>query len=259
MEKDCGTVGKARYGVHGMVTRTKATPLQEIYAITVRSESGRQETYRTTEEHPFWTVEEGWRKAGLLSEAYTLIDRTGAPVQIIHVEKETELQDVYNIEVDEHHTYHVGEIGIWVHNAKCCSVTSGVTSGGAANAASGALLRLDLQATQAANNVVDSLRATGHLPANYVTKSQAQASGWQPGKALNNYVPSGQMGGDIFMNSTNILPNAQGRVWFEADIGLSNTMSRSNQPGTRLLYSNDGLLYITTDHYKSVTNIGRWK
>ena len=105
-----------------MVTRTKATPLQEIYAITVRSESGRQETYRTTEEHPFWTVEEGWRKAGLLSEAYTLIDRTGAPVQIIHVEKETELQDVYNIEVDEHHTYHVGEIGVWVHNADCCKV-----------------------------------------------------------------------------------------------------------------------------------------
>ena len=109
------------YG-YRMVTRTKATPLQEIYAITVRSESGRQETYRTTEEHPFWTVEEGWRKAGLLSEAYTLIDRTGAPVQIIHVEKETELQDVYNIEVDEHHTYHVGEIGVWVHNAKCCDV-----------------------------------------------------------------------------------------------------------------------------------------
>ena len=67
MEKDCGTVGKARYGVHGMVTRTKATPLQEIYAITVRSEGGKQEIYRTTEEHPFWTVEEGWRKAGLLS------------------------------------------------------------------------------------------------------------------------------------------------------------------------------------------------
>ena len=111
-----------------MVTRTKTTPLQEIYAITVRSESGKHETYRTTEEHPFWTVEEGWRKAGLLSEAYTLINRTGAPVQIIHVEKETELQDVYSIEVDEHHTYHVGEIGVWVHNAKCCDLESTLES-----------------------------------------------------------------------------------------------------------------------------------
>ena len=69
-------------------------------------------------------MEEGWRKAGLLSEAYTLIDRTGAPVQIIHVEKKAELQDVYNIEVDEHHTYHVGEIGVWVHNAKCCDLST---------------------------------------------------------------------------------------------------------------------------------------
>ena len=44
-----------------------------------------------------------------------------------------------------------------------------------------------------------------------------------------------------------------------ADVGLKNTISRSKQPGTRLLYSNDGLLYITTDHYQSVTFIGRWK
>ncbi|ARE66925.1 guanine-specific ribonuclease N1 and T1 [Moraxella catarrhalis] len=36
-------------------------------------------------------------------------------------------------------------------------------------------------------------------------------------------------------------------------------MSRSKQPGTRLFYSNDGLLYIITDHYQSVTFIGRWK
>ena len=44
-----------------------------------------------------------------------------------------------------------------------------------------------------------------------------------------------------------------------ADVGLKNTISRSKQLGTRLLYSNDGLLYITTDHYQSVTFIGRWK
>ncbi|HFC6987279.1 TPA: ribonuclease, partial [Neisseria meningitidis] len=40
-------------------------------------------------------------------------------------------------------------------------------------------------------------------------------------------------------------------MWYEANIGLINTMSRSNQAGTRLLYSNYGLLYITTDHYIS--------
>ncbi|QHF53740.1 guanine-specific ribonuclease N1 and T1 [Pseudomonas sp. S49] len=36
-------------------------------------------------------------------------------------------------------------------------------------------------------------------------------------------------------------------------------MSRSNQPGTRLLYSDDGLLYIISDHYETVNSIGKWK
>ncbi|MBI4997202.1 MAG: hypothetical protein HZC22_09955 [Rhodocyclales bacterium] len=84
-------------------------------------------------------------------------------------------------------------------------------------------------------------------------------SGWQPGKALDNSVPGGQIGGDVFENASNVVPSATGRTWFEADVGLSNSMSRSNQPGTRLLYSSDGLLYITTDHYKTATKIGTWK
>lgn len=67
------------------------------------------------------------------------------------------------------------------------------------------------------------------------------------------------MGGNVFANSTGVLPDAPNRVWYEADIGLSNTMSRSNQPGTRLLYSSDGLLYITSDHYKTAVPIGNWK
>ncbi|WP_276526768.1 ribonuclease domain-containing protein, partial [Lonsdalea britannica] len=127
------------------------------------------------------------------------------------------------------------------------------------NAASYAGLKMDLKTTEAANEVVESLRSTGQLPQNYVNKAQATANGWKPGKALNNTNPDGQLGGDIFENSTNLLPSVPGRVWQEADIGLKNTMSRSNQPGTRLLYSNDGLLYITTDHYETATSIGKWK
>lgn len=133
------------------------------------------------------------------------------------------------------------------------------TNNAAHNSANYAGLKLDLKTTEAANEVVESLRNTGQLPQNYVNKMQAAANGWKPGKALNNMTPGGQLGGDIFENSTNILPSAQGRVWREADVGLNNTMSRSNQPGTRLLYSNDGLLYITTDHYGTATSIGKWK
>ncbi|EHP42653.1 guanine-specific ribonuclease N1 and T1 [Cupriavidus basilensis OR16] len=134
-----------------------------------------------------------------------------------------------------------------------------VTSEGTANAATYAGLKLDLKVTESANDLVDSLRVTGQLPRNYVTKAEATQQGWQPGKALNNSVAGGQLGGDVFANSTNVLPSASGRVWYEADIGLSNTMSRSNQLGTRLLYSSDGLLYITADHYKTAVKIGVWK
>jgi hypothetical protein len=157
----------------------------------------------------------------------------------------------------------VGKVGVATDAANDASYTANsvVTSEGVANAATYARLKLDLKTTQAANEVVDSLRATGQLPANYVDKAQAAQQGWQPGKALNNSVPGGQLGGDVFNNvpPVNGLPQAVNRTWQEVDIGLSNTMSRSNQPGTRLLYSNDGLLYITTDHYKTVTPIGTWK
>jgi filamentous hemagglutinin len=127
------------------------------------------------------------------------------------------------------------------------------------NAAKYAALKLDLKTTEAANDLVDSLRNTGKLPDNYVNKSQAIENGWKAGKALNNTSPGKQIGGDIFENSNNLLPSVQGRVWREADIGIDNTMSRGNQAGTRLLYSDDGLLYITTDHYETATSIGKWK
>lgn len=142
---------------------------------------------------------------------------------------------------------------------KAESAAAGFIGNEAHNAASYSGLKLDLHTTQAANDVVDSLRTTGTLPPNYVDKAQAAANGWKPGKALNNTNPGGQLGGDIFENSNNLLPSSPGRVWREADIGMNNTMSRSNQPGTRLLYSSDGLLYITTDHYETATSIGKWK
>lgn len=113
-----------------------------------------------------------------------------------------------------------------------------------------------LKTTEMANPLVESLQLTKQLPSNYLTKDQAMKAGWKPGKALENSVPGGQIGRGIFENSTGILPSASGRVWYEADIGLKNTMSRSNQPGTRLLYSNDGLLDVTPDHYETVFPIG---
>ncbi|MFI6833788.1 DNRLRE domain-containing protein [Kribbella sp. NPDC050241] len=129
----------------------------------------------------------------------------------------------------------------------------------ATNVALGAKLGEDLATAQLANPLIDSLRATGKLPTNYVTKAQAAAAGWTKGKALGNYVPGGQLGGDVFKDPAAIgLPTAPGRTWYEADIGLSNSMGRNKQPGTRLLYSNDRLAYVTPDHYERLYQLPGW-
>ena len=117
-------------------------------------------------------------------------------------------------------------------------------------------LKMDLKTHQSANHVIEHLQQYGKLPDEYVTKRIAETKyGWKPGAALK----KGQIGGDIYRNEQQLLPTSDGRVWFEADVGINNQISRNKQPGTRLLYSNDGLLFITTDHYKSFKEIGKWK
>ena len=127
------------------------------------------------------------------------------------------------------------------------------------NASQYAKYQKTLKAMENANPFVDSLKNTGKLPVNYLTKEEAEVLGWRHGKPLNNYAKGCQIGGGIFENVPPVLPKKSGRIWYEADIGLDNTVSRSKQPGTRLLYSNDGLLYITIDHYRTVIKIGTWK
>ncbi|MBC1484516.1 hypothetical protein HCJ58_14985 [Listeria sp. FSL L7-1509] len=78
-------------------------------------------------------------------------------------------------------------------------------------------------------------------------------------QAINNYKEGGQIGGDIFKNSDKVLPDKKGRTWREADVGLTGNMARRKQPGTRLLYSNDGLVYVTTDHYKTAHYVCNYK
>lgn len=120
-----------------------------------------------------------------------------------------------------------------------------------------AKLKEQYRVSELANGVVDSITQTGALPSNYITKSQARAMGWSEGKTLNNCVPGKALGGDVFANTNGVLPSANGRIWYEADVGVDYTMSRSNSknPAYRILYSNDGLIYGTYDHYDTVFQI----
>lgn len=71
--------------------------------------------------HPFFVEGKGWLKAILLEEDMVLLDRNGLPsLQVVSQQATGKLETVYNIAVEEFSTYHVGEFGVWVHNANCC-------------------------------------------------------------------------------------------------------------------------------------------
>lgn len=115
-------------------------------------------------------------------------------------------------------------------------------------------LKDQYRVNEIAKEAIDSIVKTGKLPNNYITKEEAKALGWSEEKSLNNYAPGKAIGGDVFNNFSEILPIKKGRIWYEADVGVDYKMSRSNlkNPGYRILYSNDGLIYGTSDHYKTI-------
>lgn len=92
------------------------------------------------------------------------------------------------------------------------------------------------------------LHLYGHLPGNYVTKQEAQAQGWSGG-SVEPYTGEGTaIGGSSFGNYEERLPDAKGRSYHECDI---DTVGESSRGAKRLVYSNDGLIYYTGDHYES--------
>lgn len=87
----------------------------------------------------------------------------------------------------------------------------------------------------------------GHLPENFITKKEAQEMGWTGG-SLDPYYYGGSIGGDYFGNYEGQLPKAPGRKWTECDI---NTMYKKSRGPERIVFSNDGLIYYTGDHYET--------
>lgn len=96
-------------------------------------------------------------------------------------------------------------------------------------------------------DVARYIHTYGHLPDNFITKKQAQALGWEGG-SLEPYAPGKCIGGSRFGNYEGILPEKDGRTYTECDI---DTLGASKRGAKRIVFSNDGLIYYTKDHYET--------
>lgn len=88
----------------------------------------------------------------------------------------------------------------------------------------------------------------GYLPRNYVTKSYASDVLGCSTSRVEDYWPDGAIGGDTFGNREGLLPSKAGRTWTECDV---NTWGKYSRGAERIVFSNDGLVYYTKDHYAS--------
>lgn len=87
----------------------------------------------------------------------------------------------------------------------------------------------------------------GCLPQNFISKKDAQALGWEGG-SLEPYAPGMCIGGSYFGNYEGLLPEKKGRKYTECDI---DTLGKKSRGAKRIVFSNDGLIYYTDDHYES--------
>lgn len=98
-----------------------------------------------------------------------------------------------------------------------------------------------------AEDVALYLVTYGELPSNFITKNEARDLGWEGG-SVQKYLDGAAIGGDKFGNREGILPKASGRQYYECDI---DTDGKNSRGAKRIVFSNDGLIYYTEDHYES--------
>lgn len=90
------------------------------------------------------------------------------------------------------------------------------------------------------------------LPKNFIPKAEAERLGWVSSIGnLWDVTDHCSIGGDRFGNYEGLLPKKNGRTWYECDINYNG----GRRGAERILYSNDGLIYYTDDHYETFTRL----
>ena len=95
------------------------------------------------------------------------------------------------------------------------------------------------------------LKHNGKLPDYYISREDLYALGYKWGKPPRKYAPGMMVYGGIYENENNHLPSAPGRVWYEADINYYEGQRNRH----RIVWSNDGLIFVTYDHYHTFYEI----
>ncbi len=105
-------------------------------------------------------------------------------------------------------------------------------------------------------HVAAYLKAFGELPPNYITKAEAQRLGWvNTWGNLWQVAPGKSIGGDRYGNYEGLLPSKAGRTYYECDIDYDGSKNRGARNGKRIVYSSDGLIFYTGDHYNTFEEI----
>lgn len=92
------------------------------------------------------------------------------------------------------------------------------------------------------------IHSFGHLPGNFISKTKARERGWVAAEGnLDEVCPGMSIGGGRFYNDDGTLPDASGRTWTECDIDYQGGFRGPK----RIVFSNDGLIYYTEDHYET--------
>lgn len=104
----------------------------------------------------------------------------------------------------------------------------------------------DISQITKAEIVIAYVKTNHQLPDFYLTKNAAKKLGWIPSKGnLCEILPGKAIGGDYFSNREKTLPISE--KYFEADVNYN----CGNRNADRIIYTKNGDVYLTTDHYKS--------
>lgn len=112
-----------------------------------------------------------------------------------------------------------------------------------------------IEAGNATSNGIEGadfwLKYNGRLLEYYISRTQLEELGWRDGDKPSKFAPGKMFGDDTYHNRNGRLPKKTGRVWHEADINY--TPGKRNS--LRIVWSTDGLVFVTYDHYHTFYEI----